>query len=256
MWLSLPPDTTDDSLIWVIDGSRKHAETWETATTGCGAAVIKCDGTLVAYAHATPPPWVRTASAAEAWALKLVVSVCPFVPKILTDCMALVNAAQAGVQASTAASRVTARIWNDMSYCLDGDFNHLRGMLVWLPAHTACETIGSRCKSDGTLVRVAEWRANQLADSLAKRGAETSAFRSEVSGLIADAKLALQCSAAQLGIVTHAANNHKEQVVLADGSSKCVCVCKRDSSARPPPSRIPGRGEKHLSPQESLASRH
>ena len=109
MWHPKPPDVTDDRLIWVIDGSRKYAAVWETATTGCGVAVIRDDGTLVAFAHATPPPWVRTASAAEAWALSLVVESYPHVIRVLTDCKAVVGAAWAGVQAATAANKQSHR---------------------------------------------------------------------------------------------------------------------------------------------------
>jgi len=232
VWHSEPPDVADVDLVWVIDGSRKHAEVWETATTGCGVAVIRKDGTLVAYAHATPPPWARTAAAAEAWALSLVVELCPFIPSVLTDCKAVVDAAWAGVYAATAASRPTARIWRRISHCVNGDFGQLRRRIVWMPAHTACEAVGARRKSDGTAVQVTEWRANQLADALAKLGAGSSEYRAKVGQLIADARTALQCSAARLGEVTRAANNHREQVACADGSLKWVT--RRDSAAKPP----------------------
>ena len=172
MWHPKPPDVTDDRLIWVIDGSRKYAAVWETATTGCGVAVIRDDGTLVAFAHATPPPWVRTASAAEAWALSLVVKSSPFAPRGLAACKAVVDAAWVGTEAATAANRPNARIWWHISRCVDDDFGQLRRRIVWLPAHTACDAVGARYKSDGTKIRVAEWRANQLADALAKRSDE------------------------------------------------------------------------------------
>ena len=66
-WHTQPPDVCDAGLVWAIDGSRKIDGTAATLTTGCGVAVIDGAGSLVAYAHATLPPWVRTAVAAEAW---------------------------------------------------------------------------------------------------------------------------------------------------------------------------------------------
>ena len=68
-WLTAPPDQHLEDLAWVIDGSRRYASHWSLATTGCGVAVLRSDSTLIAYATATPPPWVKTAGAAEAWAL-------------------------------------------------------------------------------------------------------------------------------------------------------------------------------------------
>ena len=43
-WLTDPPDSTDESLKWVIDGSRKYASHWSLATTGCGVAVLNSEG--------------------------------------------------------------------------------------------------------------------------------------------------------------------------------------------------------------------
>ena len=134
-------------------------------------AVIDAGGGLVAYAHATPPAWVRTAAAAEAWELWLTLAGTPYPPRIVTDCMALLDAAAAGLAAATAAGRPTARVWNAIAGALDGDLRGLRSSLVWMPAHTSCDAIGCRRKSDGRRVTVAEWRANQLADKLAKLGA-------------------------------------------------------------------------------------
>ena len=42
----------------------------------------------------------------------------------------------------------------------------------WMPAHMEYEHIGIALKSDGTLITLADWRANALADELAKRAVE------------------------------------------------------------------------------------
>ena len=43
--------------------------------------------------------------------------------------------------------------------------------VVWMPAHTAAGAIGSACDSKGRRVTALMWRANRLADGLAKQAA-------------------------------------------------------------------------------------
>jgi hypothetical protein len=70
-WMTDAPQADADNLTWIIDGSRRYAADWTLSTTGFGVAVVDQEETLLAYAYATPPSWVKTASAAEAWALLL-----------------------------------------------------------------------------------------------------------------------------------------------------------------------------------------
>ena len=226
-WLSPPPPMCDPTLTWIIDGSRRYAADWILSTTGCGVAVINADDELVAYACATPPNWVRTAGAAEAWALQLTLSGNALVPNVITDCMALVNAAAQGPEVAAGSKRMDARIWRQIADTLNGDFTQLRQRLVWMPAHTKAEAIGHKKKSDGSRVTTTQWRANQLADVLAKRAAMKSPLREEAQAKIEDAGNALIFAAAQLGVVTHAANNHVEWHTVADG--RLIKVTKRDS---------------------------
>ena len=109
-WLTAPPDASDLGLTWVIDGSRRFASDWVLSTTGCGVAVLDQHSNLVAYASATPPSWVKTAGAAEAWALVLTLRENPFPPRILTDCMGLLTAARAGPATATKSNKSDARI--------------------------------------------------------------------------------------------------------------------------------------------------
>ena len=67
-WITPMPDYTGDELTWVIDGSKRFGATDGTATTGCGVTVIGRDGSLIAAARATLPPWIKTSYAAEVWA--------------------------------------------------------------------------------------------------------------------------------------------------------------------------------------------
>ena len=229
-WLTPPPDPALENLKWVIDGSRKYASHWSLSTTGCGVAVLDADGALIAYATATPPQWVKTAGAAEAWALLLTLRENLCIPEILTDCLGLLNAAKAGPTAATTARKTDARIWRLVSDVTGDSFKVLAQHLVWMPAHTNAANV--RVKSDGKRFSTAEWRANQLADVLAKKGAASTPLRTEVDKAIKDAGNALLQSAARLGVVSHAANNHHVEFVKADGSKGHLT--KRDSAAVPP----------------------
>ena len=228
-WLSAPPDTTAAGLKWVIDGSRKYASHWTLSTTGCGVAVLDENEKLVAYATATPPPWVKTAGAAEAWALYLTLRECPGVPSVLTDCLGLLQAAKAGPAAATTAKKPCARIWRLISDLTAHSFKELAQQLVWMPAHTSAANATGRAKSDGRCLSTAEWRANQVADKLAKRGASSSTVRDESDKLIKAAGNALLQSAAKLGVVTHAANNVRVEFVRTDGTPGYFT--KRDTSS-------------------------
>ena len=78
-------------------------------------------------------------------------------------------------------------------------------------------------------MRTIDWRANQLADLLAKKGAITTDNRTAITARIANAKTALVHHAAILGTTTFAANNVKRIVTQADGSTRTKIL--RESSA-------------------------
>ena len=230
-WLSDPPDQDLENLTWVIDGSRRYASHWTLATTGCGVAVLDGDGKLIAYATATPPPWVKTAGAAEAWALLLTLRENPAPPKVITDCLALLHAARAGPAFAARAKNTDARIWKQISECTGGCYRELLDALVWMPSHTSNSDGSSRIKSNGSAISTAEWRANQLADTLAKKGALVSPLREEADKLIKTAGETIRQSASRLGVVTHAANSHCVEGTREDGTK--YLVLKRDSTPVP-----------------------
>ncbi len=125
---------------------------------------------LIAYGGGVPPWWCRTAAAAEAWALFIVLSFSSSVPVIKTDCMALLINAQAGFIAATLPSKMLARVWNLIGGTVDGDFTALADprRLVWMPAHQGFGAIFSKTLSNGKLYSVVDWRANRLVDAIAK----------------------------------------------------------------------------------------
>ena len=149
-------------------------------------------------------------------------------PQVRTDCYGVTLAARAGSAAATSPRRPAARIWREIAELVANDFSQLRRNVVWIPAHTSAESIDSRRRSDGRRLTTSEWRANQLADALAKMAAPRTALRDEAAAKIRVAGKALVHAAAQLGVVTHAANNHKVSEVGRDGELRVVT--KRDST--------------------------
>jgi len=231
LWVTEPPNQNMDELTWVIDGSKRYASHWTLATTGCGVAVLDREGLLIAYATATPPSWVKTAGAAEAWALLLTLKENPFPPMVLTDCMALLHTVRAGPERAGSGKNTDARIWVEITALTGGSYKTLLHNLVWMPSHTSASLENVRVKSNGKRLTTYEWRANQLADTLAKTGALVSPLRDEANKVINVAGDALQQAAARLGVVTFAANAHTVEGVKEDGTA--YTLTKRDSSTLP-----------------------
>ena len=175
----------------------------------------------MAYGGGIPPWWCRTAAAAEAWALYIVLSFSVSVPVIKTDCLALLHNAQAGMAVATSASKMLARIWNLIGGIVDGDLSELADSqrLVWIPAHQGFGAIRSRILSNGRHYSVIDWRANRLVDAIANCYANDIVRLEFIFSLTMSARAAVRHSVALLGCVTHAANNHVVQVTREDGTT-------------------------------------
>ena len=131
----------------------------------------------MAYGEALLPPNVITAAATEAQGLMLAVMTSVATPRVVTDCKSLLAMASAGSASATSASTL-AGTWTAISTCIDVDVRRLaeHGLLRWMPAHKSCaQAIRSRT-SDGALITVDEWRANRLADFVARECARRSAI--------------------------------------------------------------------------------
>jgi hypothetical protein len=258
VWILGPPDFTDSSLVWYIDGSRKYGSTWITARTGCGFVVIDTRGSLIAAGWATPPSWIRTSGAAEAWALLLVLSSVPCPPRIVTDYKGILTEVECGTVRATAARRPLARIWKQISISLDGKIEVLAtaDRIVWMLAHKSIWDIDGLRRSDGLMVSTLDWRANRLADALAKMGAPVSSMAQSIVRLFSTACEAAQYECALLGVVTNAANNCKTVITLADGTSKTIikrdAVGARAARSSSLPQRLSGKRTKGRARTEFL----
>ena len=246
-WYPHAPDTTDGSLLWVFDGSRKFGSQWHWARTGCGVVVITSAGRFVACARATPPCWIRTSGEAEAWSLFLILREAVALPYLFTDYLGLLQAARRGTRSVTAGGNPAARVWSMIAHALDGSVTKLLDgdKLIWMPAHKSLTGSLARRKSNGSLVKPWEWRANALADLLAKVGAPHSVVAERCEAVLDSATLAIRHGAALLGAVTHAANNCKYVEQLDDGTTRTTTW--RDSSQPP-------RGQTRAGRQTGLPS--
>ena len=218
-WLKQPPADIPDSASWYVDGSLVDGPSRLLGVTGFAIVVVAEDGSLLGCAHGAPPAWVATAGAAEAFALYKVLAVNPFVPTIVTDCLGVLQTLQRGSTTATAANRVNARLWRLIASCLDGTtWREAAEQVTWMPAHGSRAAIGVATKSNNDVVSETDWRANRLADALAKAAASRFRVPQSVRRVVATAMRAYEHSAAVAGLVTKAANNHFVSATLEDGS--------------------------------------
>ena len=249
-WLSHPPDVTDPSLRWYVDGSLVNGTVPTLATTGFAIVVTDAHSNLIAWGLGTPPHWITDAAGAEAWALALALKLCPTAPAIVTDCKGLLSEAAAAAT-NCSAKKKLARTWSHIRGACDGDTAKLRRdrRLDWMPAHASARNATALQKASGKKVSVVDWRANNLADHLARMAAEEFAPPKATIRLAKDAIEMVKCAAAKLGLVTWAANNHDTLQLQADGTTKTVT--KRDACEAPVRKKAPKRATASKAEQHS-----
>ena len=91
----------------------------------------------------------------------------PFIPRIVTDYLGILNTAKSGTAAATSPSSAIARLWKMIAHRLDGDITQLANHVVWMPAHQSAAAIGSRYKRNNPAISCLDFRANRLVDKLA-----------------------------------------------------------------------------------------
>ena len=240
-WLTPPPDFTRCNVRWFIDGSVIDGRWPELAVATAALVVVGDDGALLAFAEARLPATVLTAAAAEAYGLMLATSCSVCTPRVVTDCKSLLTTAAAGAVRATAASRPLAGVWSIIAACVDGDLAQLvaRKLLRWIPAHKSLARAGTLCASDGEFVTECEWRANRLADIIARTCALRLVVPRPVAAKLRGAADVLRTEAGTLGIVTKAANRHK--VTVFTGGGHPTNLIKRDSVRPERPSHVAAR---------------
>ena len=134
-------------------------------------------------------------------------------PRAIIDCHSLLESARSQPVAKlTGPNSPLASVWASIAAACDGDLATwaASGQLIWMPAHKSADGLADLRKSDGTPVTYMEWRANRLADAIAKFGARSALVDPDLmeGGPILKATLqAFKAEAAALGAVTFWANN-------------------------------------------------
>ena len=101
---------------------------------------------------------------------------------------------------------------------LDNSTEALCRHLTWMNSHTTANNFRQKVKSDGRNVTAVDWRANGLADALAKIGSSYGQAHKTTTNLIDSATELIKQQMGVLGAITHAANHCKRWVRDEDGT--------------------------------------
>ncbi len=174
-----------------------------------------------------------------------------------TDCLSVCDGTKRGMAWANSAARRYARAWSPLISALDGDGGRVR----WMPAHQSAvvslDAELSRQKktlSDGTMLTIANVRANAVVDKHAKAIAMQDippACDFELIRVEADR---LRDVATWIGVATHAANNWPAP--REEGDTGPVKLMRDSSAIRKPHVKRPSQAplQAHSSSAGAAAS--
>ena len=258
-WILCPPDDgAAQEATCFIDGSLFDESKRFARRTGFSIAVVSNSGSLLGFGAGVPPHWIVDSAGAELWALQVVAALNVALPQVVTDCKGIVDTLQGTPESACGHKRALGRTWAMIAQLLDHDFSEAAVKVRWMPSHTSLRALGHTYDSQGQRVTTIMWRANRLADVLAKNAASQHRLPRWVTKLVSDASTWTKHQVALLGVVTHAANNYSVNQLVDGGAIKELVY--RDSTAERPTfrKRKPTRTtedveERHL-PATSAAS--
>ena len=217
------PPSAHDTLSWTVypeggvlhtgwiaylDGSFRDGPTELIGRTGFGFVAYDNNGVLRAAACGVPPPWIRSIHGAELWALFAAARISLPGVAFRTDRKAILDTFRAGRKEATAASVELAQLWRMVFGAFDDHGSPADVVdLAWMPAHTKPGDIGNVALSNGLLLTTRDRAANDAADFLAKRGAQSHRVPREVRKRVKNYELLAEWAARTLAIATYAANN-------------------------------------------------
>ena len=115
---------------------------------------------------------------------------------------------------------------------LDDNFQLAIERVSWMPSHESVEAVGRLRDSQGRPITSVMWRANRLADALAKKAASEHRLPSHALHQVEASAQLVRYHAAKLGVVTHSANNH--HVPMVDESGATVVKVVREATVQRP----------------------
>ena len=175
-----------------------------------GFVLVSPSGALVGYGHVTPPGWITDAAGAELWAYLVAVSESVQIPRVTTDCKGILDALRRHSEDLVNENAPLARTWALIVAALDGQIHAAAELTTWMPSHVSAQRMLADAphNSAGVPVSWIAWRANRLADALAKAAAQATRLPASLFKWMQDLDLMHIHMAATLGLVTHQANNY------------------------------------------------
>jgi len=218
-WLKPLPDIDLAGATWFIDGSAIDGPSHRTVRLGFGVVVVAANGELIAFGQGAPPAWIKDSAGAEMWALYVVADCNPCLPRIITDCLGLLDMLAKGVVEATKAGRPMARLWAMIFRCTDAvtpTFG-LSDDFIWMPSHCSAAAARNMIKSNGEPITPTEWRSNRLADGLAKHAAAKEQISTSVLDTLRHADASVEFAAAMVGTTSWHANNSSRTTWASTG---------------------------------------
>ena len=158
---------------------------------------------------APPPGWIQDAAGAELWAYLIAIGESMQIPGVVTDCKGILDGLRRSRHDLVHEKAALARTWNLILAGIDNQLAEAAASTTWMPSHISAARMASNAPrdSDGHPITWIGWRANRLADSLAKFAAASSRLPSSFFEWLKEVDDLHLHQAALLGMVTHAANN-------------------------------------------------
>ena len=207
-WHVEPPDglLCDDWTIY-LDGSLRGGPSLLTGRAGWAFVAHNTDGKVMAAAYGVPPPWIKTIHGAEMWAFYAAVRTSLPGASFRSDRLSVVGTFKKGYRHATHPAVALARLWRLIfAACDDFDEPQHQVDLAWIPAHTAASDVGHLRLSNGEYLTAADRSGNDLADALAKQGAELHRLPEAVRQAYDRRSRLAQWAARDIAVRTYQAN--------------------------------------------------
>jgi hypothetical protein len=180
-----------------------------------------------------------------------------------SDCLSAVQAVHNGLEKSTAASKIYARVYNLLLAALD---DTPCDRVIWVPAHKGEESVGAMRCGNGERFTLADLRGNDAADMLAKQAvlqhrvspAEVHRWKQVFSEVKTRAKWIAAVTVAAAGVDSEAARWRSDEAAAERRKAKKLRRASECSTVQKPKFKIfarPSACGGHVLGQEDSTSR-